>query len=160
MAVWLGLGLATALAGLQQFRSRRPGRLILANALVLALALNAVVQMPGVDASRATAAETFGRAVMAKAPPGGLIFTHGDQDSFAAWYFQIVLRQRADLAVVVEPLLAFDWYRENLAVTYPALAIPAQPATSWRQALSQANRRPVCDTVPDSATALTCQPFP
>lgn len=163
MAVWLGLGLATALAGLQGFRARGPGRLILASGLVLALAFNAVVQTPGVDASQATAAETFGRAVMAKAPPGGLIFTHGDQDSFAAWYFQIVLRQRPDLAIVVEPLLAFDWYRENLAATYPGLAmpaIPAQPAASWRQALSQANRRPVCDTSPDAAEVLTCQPFP
>jgi hypothetical protein len=160
LAVWLGLGLATALAGMQQFRARRAGRLILVSGLVLALTVNAVAQTRGVDASHATAAETFGRTLMAKAPAGGLIFTHADRDSFAAWYFQIVLRQRSDLAIVVEPLLAFDWYRENLAVTYPGLVIPAQPAAAWRLALSGANRRPVCDTLPDAAEALICQPFP
>ena len=160
LAVWLGLGLATALAGMRQFALRRPARLALVAGLVLAVAINAASHLPSVDASQQTAAEDFGRAVMQQAPRAGLIFTHADKDTFAAWYFHFALGQRPDVAIVVEPLLNFEWYRTNLSATSAGLVIPAQPEPTWRQALIAANPRAVCDTHPNEAQALTCQPPP
>jgi hypothetical protein len=158
LALWLGLGLASALAALGRFHARRPARLALAAGLVVTLAYDAVKDLPGVDASRDQAAEAFGQAVMQQAPADGLIFTHADQDTFAAWYFHAALGQRPDLAVIVEPLLEFDWYRTNLSASDSGLIVPTQPAPSWRQAIITANARAVCDT--HSAAdqpALTCQ---
>jgi hypothetical protein len=109
-----------------------------------------------VDASRNLAAEKFGATLMEGAAPGALIFTHADRDTFAAWYFHFALGRRPDVAVLVEPLLSFDWYRDNLRATYPGLSVPGQTSTTWRAALSQANARPVCDTLLDSAVGLAC----
>ncbi len=159
LAIWLGLGLASALASLGAVGPRQPARLVLVSGLILTLALNAVGQLPAVDASRDTAAEAFGQAVMQQAPPGALIFTHADQDTFAAWYYRFALAQRPDTAVVVEPLLEFEWYRTNLAASASGLIVPTQAAPSWRQALVAANRRTVCDTHPQAGEqVLTCQP--
>ena len=158
LAVWLGLGLASALGGVRRLRRRRPARLGLAGGLILAVAVNAAAQLPAVDASHDRAAEAFGQAVMRLAPPGALVFTHADRDTFAAWYYRFALGQRPDTLVVVEPLLQFDWYRADLAAA-GGLHMPAQGSPSWRQALTAANARAVCDTQPDAAgPALACQP--
>ena len=103
------------------------------------------IQWPVVDASHDLSAEAFGSALMQQAPPNSLIFTHADKDTFAAWYFHTALGQRADVTVIVEPLLVFDWYRINLSASEPRLVVPARPAPSWRQAILAANARPVCD---------------
>jgi hypothetical protein len=158
LAIWLGLGFASALANLRRFRARRPVRLALAAGLVATLAYDAVRNLPGVDASHDMAAEAFGQSVMQQAPADGLIFTHADKDTFAAWYFHAALGQRPDVAVIVEPLLEFGWYRTNLSASDARLIVPAQPAPSWRQAIITANARAVCDS--HSAAdqpALTCQ---
>jgi Protein of unknown function (DUF2723) len=160
LAIWLGVGLATALANLRRLGAKRPARLALAGGMIGVLGLNAAGRLPAVDASRATAAEAFGRAIMQQAPPAGLIFTHGDQDTFAAWYFHFALGLRPDVSVIVEPLLDFEWYRTNLAASDPSLVMPTQPAPSWRQAIASANLRAACDAHPDAAQALTCQPPP
>ena len=145
MAVWLGLGCATALASLEQYRARRPVQLALLAGLLVTLGYGAARQWPQVDASRDRAAEDFGMALMRQAPPNSLIFTHADKDTFAAWYFHLALGQRPDVTVIVEPLLEFDWYRINLSASEPRLVVPARPAPSWRQTILAANARPVCD---------------
>ncbi len=164
LAVWLGLGAATALEQLPgPPATQRLARLLLIGLLGVTLALNALQQHPGVDASQDTAAENFGRAAMEQAPPNALIFTQADRDTFTLWYFHLALGQRPDAAVIVEPLLSQAWYRKNLADVYPTLTVPtaASPAT-WRQALTAANPRPVCDTAPDATApeGLRCSAGP
>jgi hypothetical protein len=157
LAIWLGLGLATALANLRRLKRPFPAQTIVCGGLALSILVNGASRLPGVDASRADpAAEKFGEAVMQAAPPGSLIFTHADRDTFAVWYFHFALGQRPDVAVVVEPLLVFDWYRDNLRSVYPSLSVPAQAATTWREAVSSSNVRPVCDAHLDTPSALTC----
>ncbi len=145
MAVWLGLGCASALASLENYRVRRPARLVLMAGLVATLGYGAARQWPLVDASRDLAAQAFGTALMRQAPPNSLIFTHADKDTFAAWYYHLALGQRPDVTVIVEPLLEFDWYRINLSASEPRLVVPAQPEPTWRQAILAANAGPVCD---------------
>lgn len=153
-ALWLGWGVAAALEAL----SRRPHpaltRPLLLGGLGLMLALNAATNWRTVDASRDTRAEDFGRAVLAAAPSRAVLVTHGDRDTFTLWYFHFALRQRPDVAVVVEPLLGFDWYQTSLRTTYPDLADLAVGG-DWRAALAAAGRA-VCDTPADGVGALHC----
>jgi len=164
MAVWLGLGAATALEHMPgSAATQRLARPLLIGLLGVTLALNARQQRRGVDASQDTAAESFGRTAMEQAPPGALIFTQADRDTFTLWYFHLALGQRPDAAVIVEPLLSQAWYRKNLADLYPTLAVPTEADTAnWRQALTAANVRPVCDTAPNATApeGLRCSAGP
>jgi len=154
----LALSLGWGVAALLNTLAARPRRAVTVPALVgvllVALGLNAARHWPAVDASRDRRAEDFGRAVLAAAPAQAVIVTQGDQDTFALWYFHFALRQRPDLAVVVEPLLAFDWYRATLRATYPDLP-ELSSGTDWRVTLEAAGRR-LCDPRVDTAPALVC----
>lgn len=157
LAVWLGLGVATALEGL-------PARLtgmapVLVCVFLLTLLANAGLTLPRVDASRDWRAETFGRTVMAQAPANAVIFTDGDRGVFALWYFHFALGQRPDVAVIVDVLRVFKWYQESLSATYPDLIIPDywEWTIAWKQALIAVNNgRPACVADPDAEVALVC----
>jgi MFS family permease len=156
LSVWLGLGLAAAMAGIRQRQWSIAARLAVCGGLALAILVNAVRQLPDLDASRDTSAESFGEAVMDSAPPAALVFTQADRDTFAAWYYHFALGRRPDVAVIAEPLLIFGWYRDNLRFSYPELAVPDEPAADWRSALVDSNVRPVCDTALQDAVAIRC----
>ncbi len=158
LAIWLGLGVATALEGL-------PARLAgmapaLACVFLLTLLANAGLTLPRVDASRDWRAETFGRTVMAQAPANALIFTDGDRGAFSLWYFHFALGQRPDVAVIVDVLRVFKWYQESLSATYPDLIIPDswEWTVAWKQALIAVNKgRPACVAAPEAEAALVCE---
>lgn len=155
-AVWLGLGVATAL---ERIPTSSTGLTVLClTTFVLLLTVNAAGHLPEVDASRNSDAEVFGRAVMTQAPPQALIFTEGDRDTFSLWYFHFALKQRPDVAVIVNPMLGFTWYRDNLRATYPDLKLPAEPAGAWKAAVIAANQRVACDTYPEAAIVIVCHP--
>jgi Protein O-mannosyl-transferase TMEM260-like len=156
-AVWVGLGVAAALEALPPALAQfRPAVLC---AFLLTLLLNAGGHLLGVDASRDARAEDFGRTALAGAPPGALIFTHADRDTFSLWYFHFALGQRRDVAVLVAPMLGFDWYRASLRDTYPDLVLPRQSAEPWQQAVTAANvGRAWCDAQLDGGAPLVCSP--
>ena len=123
---------------------------------IVALFFNAVPAMARVDASRDDTAERFGRAVLEGAPPGAIIMSSEDRYSFALWYWREAAGARRDLIVVVERLLPFDWYRDQLRWTYPDVQLPARPGTGWADELIRLNDRPVCRTFPDQNEVLIC----
>lgn len=156
-AIGLGWGIELLLEAIAR---RARWSLALAGAgMLLLLFLHASLTLPQVDASQDRRAEAFGRAVMGTAPASALLFTAGDEETFALWYFHFALGQRPDVVVVNEPLLAFDWYRQTLQRTYPALVVPGQ-AAAWRPSLVEANHLPECDARRDVPGALTCIPSP
>jgi hypothetical protein len=61
-------------------------------------------------------------ALLAAAPPAAILLTPGDETGFALAYFHYVERQRADIILVDDHLLAFEWYRRRLKNHYPELA--------------------------------------
>ncbi len=154
LALWLGWGVAALLQTLSGLPRRRLTQPVLVGGLVLALGANAAAHWPEVDASRDDRAEAFGRAVLAAAPAEAVVVTHGDQDTFALWYFHFALGQRPDLAIVVEPLLGFDWYRATLRATYPALPVIVSDG-DWRAAVAVTGRA-LCDAQVDALPALVC----
>ncbi|MCC7053115.1 MAG: DUF2723 domain-containing protein [Gemmatimonadaceae bacterium] len=53
--------------------------------------------------------------LLAHVPPGGTLFTAGDNDSYPVWYRQAVDSVRRDVSVVVVPLLPAAWYARQSA---------------------------------------------
>jgi hypothetical protein len=157
-AIWIGLGAAVLLG----WAGRWHALAIPAVALALALALigRAPATSRTVDASADERAIAYGRAALAAAPIGAIVISAADRDTFPLWYYHYALGQRADLAVIVEPLLDFDWYRQNLRAVYPGLRIPDAPGTEWAAALAAANpsRGPICRTDIEARPPLLCKP--
>ncbi len=159
IAIWLGMGMATALEAISGAAKWRGWVHLAAAAVVLSTLINAGRHLPEVDGRRDGRAESFGRAAMRAAPAGAMLFTQGDRDTFALWYFHFALGERPDVRVIVEPMLGYEWYRASLRSTYPALVLPAQAAGTWRQALRAANGdRPECEAWPDGPVPLACIP--
>lgn len=88
---------------------------------VLPLALGlvpALTNRPVADRTAEPAAllpRTFARLLLDAVPPGGVLVTAGDNDSFPVWYLQQVEDYRSDVSVVTVPLLGAPWYRASLA---------------------------------------------
>jgi hypothetical protein len=156
VTIWLGIGAATGLESWPNAGGRRWLQAGAVCALAATILFNAILQLPHLDASQDQRAEVFGRGVLAQAPAGALIFTQGDRDTFTLWYFHFALKARPDVAVVVEPLLDFAWYRDNLRRTYPALAWPREANSPWREAIVSANPKAVCDAQADGDPILHC----
>jgi hypothetical protein len=115
-----------------------------------------------VDPRKDTAAADYVERYLRAAPPGALLLTSGDADTFPLWYAHFGLHQRPDLRVVTPPLGQFAWYRETLVRTYPDLAVP-DTGGGWEQRLPGLNPgRPVCRSrsdPPGSATVVfECKP--
>lgn len=155
-ALWIGLGAHRLLAWASAWRPR----LALPAALVLVglLLWPAPATLRAVDASQDRRAIDFAAGVLASAPAGAVVLTSGDEDTFPLWYAHYAAGQRPDVAVVVEPLLDFGWYRAVLRATYPERALP-DGAAGWAAGLALAGREPgrVCATVvADGAAPLRC----
>ena len=160
LPVWmtLAIGLGAGVAGcleiiLVRWRWLAPSAVTLAGMAIFA---NAIPAMAFADASRSGEAERFGQAVLSGAPLDAIVITQEDRDSFALWYWREAANQRRDLVVIVERLLRFDWYRDQLRWTYPDLSIPAEAGEGWLDGLVKSNQRPVCRTLLDRPEVLDC----
>jgi len=73
----------------------------------------------------ASLARIAARAWLEPLPPGAVLLTGGDNDSFPLWYLQLVEGVRPDVATVTTPLLGADWYRAEVAERHGLLPIEA-----------------------------------
>ena len=113
-----------------------------------AIAARAPLTPSKVDASTDLRAQGYGLGAMQQAPEGAIILTWQALDAFPLWYYHYALGIRPDVAIIVVPLMQFDWYTEQLHILYPDLALPtremlaldpsgwASPPEFWK--------RPVC----------------
>ena len=155
-AIWVGTGLG----GLMEAFSKRFH--VIGLAVGLAITLTFLLQgwkaWPQVDASHDQRAESFGRSVLAFAPPHAIVFAKGDEAVFTMWYFQYALHNRPDLAVVSTDLLQFTWYLQTLRSTYPDLNLPGP--FPFTETVVEANPgRPVCYVQYVQAPEINCLPF-
>jgi hypothetical protein len=149
--LWAGIGLVTvARAFLQQGRQRFIPALPFALTLVpVALNWNAASRRGGPDALLAA---DFAYDLLNTAPPYGVLFTYGDNDTFPLWWGQEVAGIRRDVTVICLALANTDWYirqmRENPVrsvdrKTLPPIwqgavrPIPTQPLHAMTDAMIQ-----------------------
>ena len=115
---------------LLQTSSLRPIWRRLALAVLLLLPLVSLARhWPGADLSDDHSVTVYLKDVLDAVSPGGLVVVRGDQPTFSLWYALYAEDLRPDVTVVSGPLLAYIWYREELRLTYPHLAVP-EPLTS------------------------------
>jgi hypothetical protein len=155
-AMWIGLGVDRALRATTRLH---PFAAPVATAgLAILLAWRAVAIMPQVDASQDRRAIIYATSVLASAPQNAIVVSDSDLDTFPLWYYHYALGARPDIAVLVDPLLDFDWYRRNLRAVYPTLQIPDSTTQSPLDALAAANpQRKLCHASATDDRALACE---
>lgn len=155
-AIWIGLGVERILGAVGR-RSRWAARLIVL-ALVVSVVWRASTVAQRVDASGDRRAIVYARGVLAALPASAIMATSSDLDTFPLWYYHYALGERPDIVVVVEPLLEFSWYRDNLRAVYPALRIPERASSSWLEAIASANSASgrLCRSDPGRSERVEC----
>lgn len=131
--VWVAIGLADLIRDLMP-RVRGAARGAVLGLFALAavpLVLNARVASRH-GGPEATFARDFARALLQSVPPGGILFTWGDNDTFPVWYAQAVEGVRRDVTVVCLALAETPWYMRQLRDNPREPVDSASLAAIWR----------------------------
>jgi hypothetical protein len=122
-ALWMAWGAYSVLRELAS--PIRTGRAAVRLGMVLLLALpvmSVASRWRDMDLSTDREAYLTAEAMLQAAAPDGLILSRGDSHTFSLWYVRYGLRQRPDVDIIDSNLLAFAWYRTDLAARNPELA--------------------------------------
>jgi hypothetical protein len=112
--LWAGIGIAeaarTMMARVPRLGRWAPAMLLLA-LMPIGLNWTAASRCHGPDARLAA---DFAYDLLNSAPPYGILFTYGDNDTFPLWWAQEVAGIRRDVTVVCLALANTDWYMRQL----------------------------------------------
>ena len=153
MAIWIGLGVDWINHAIT---NRFPRIKFVPELLIAMIFLRTLWLIPGMNLSADRDAELYAEKVLMTAPSRAIVFTEGDEATFALWYFHYAYHQRSDLAIVCTDLLAEDWYDRILKYTYPDLMI-ADTASELQIAHDNPQRR-ICTTSLDLRNPVVCSP--
>ena len=156
--LWAGMG-ASLLAGALRrsaptLRRLAPAALMLA-AVPLTLNWSAASRRHGPDA---TLAADFAYDLLNTAPPYGILFTYGDNDTFPLWWAQEVEGIRQDVTVVCLALANTDWYMRQLRDNPVRPVDPVALPPIWRGAIRAPPNWPL-HTMSDSAIAIAMRGY-
>ena len=115
-AIWIGLGVAALYEWINQWVKGKEKPVSIAVSL-LCLGVPVLMAQQNWDdhdrSHRATAVEMAAN-YLNSVGPGGMLVTHGDNDTFQLWYAQVVEGVRTDVRVVNTSLLGTDWYIDQM----------------------------------------------
>jgi hypothetical protein len=140
--LWAGIG-ATAFAAdvARKDWGRKVAPALLLVALVpFALNWSKASRRHGADARLAA---DFAYDLLNTAPPYGILFTYGDNDTFPLWWAQEVEGIRQDVTVVCLALANTDWYMRQLRDNPARQVVPAQLPALWRDSIPERPTRPL-----------------
>ncbi len=127
-SIFIGLGVYALYAELKGLLSPK----ITAPAITI-VALLAVPLLMGYqnwddhDRSDRYTAQSMAKAYLDSCQEDAIIFTIGDNDTFALWYAQDIEGYRTDVRTINTSLLATDWYIDQMKrKTYESEAVPSQ----------------------------------
>ncbi|MCL4508000.1 MAG: DUF2723 domain-containing protein [Chloroflexi bacterium] len=111
LSLCAGLGIAQLVAGLERGRVRA---FIWSGAIAIGLVGSLAIGVHVSSLRGDTEEVRWVRQLLAATPPGAIIQSSTDQETFALWYAQLVLGLRPDVRVVDTRLQAFPWYQKTL----------------------------------------------
>jgi len=156
LALWMARGAMAVLHGVQgwaRFGLRRQLVTVTGVLLLAALPLASVLtRFQAMDLSADYRAYLFADDVLKAAAPDAIMISSGDAQTFPLWYLRYGLGKRADVIVVDRNLLAFDWYRDDLAWQHPELAMVSRAQDAEEAAtilVLEGRRRPIHLTYSD-----------
>ena len=127
-AVWIGIGAYALVQRLKKFnawtRTAAVGVCLAAVPLIMAFQ-----NWDDHDRSNRYTAQSIAKAYLQSIAEdkGAMIFSIGDNDTFALWYAQEIEEFRTDVRTINTSLLATDWYIDQMKrQTYKSPPIPAQ----------------------------------
>ncbi len=136
--LWAGIGLAAfaadAVRAIPRARLVAPALLLVA-LVPVALNWSKASRRHGPDARLAA---DFAYDLLNTAPPYGILFTFGDNDTFPLWWAQEVAGIRQDVTVVCLALANTDWYMRQLRENPVRPVDPAQIPKLWRDSIPPA----------------------
>ncbi len=156
--LWAGMGVGLLAGALLRragaLRRLAPAAFMLA-AVPLILNWSAASRRHGPDA---TLAADFAYDLLNTAPPYGILFTYGDNDTFPLWWAQEVEGIRQDVTVVCLALANTDWYMRQLRDAPMRPVDPAALPQIWRGAVKPPPDWPL-HTMSDSAIAIATRGY-
>jgi len=127
-ATWLGVGIHYLFTTLQRLSNGVRVRAASAFASVLLLCLPFVSlsrNFSSLDLSKDRTAYEYGTKAFEVLEPSAIVIADTDRHTFALWYFSYVVGKRPDVVVLNRTLLGYSWYRDNVRLLYPQIALPS-----------------------------------
>jgi hypothetical protein len=127
-AMWIGFGVYALFDTITAYiKPKIAAPVAIAVALLAAPVLMASQNWDDHDRSEKYTAQAMGKKYLDSVDKNGIIFTIGDNDTFALWYAQSVEGYRTDVRVVNTSLFYADWYINDMKKkAYESDPIPSQ----------------------------------
>jgi hypothetical protein len=140
--LWSGIGATAFAADLarKDWGRRLAPALLLVTFVPVALNWSKASRRHGPDARLAA---DFAYDLLNSAPPYGILFTYGDNDTFPLWWAQEVEGIRQDVTVVCLALANTEWYMRQLRDNPVRQVDSAQVPDLWRDSIPAPPRWPL-----------------
>ncbi|MDR5589323.1 DUF2723 domain-containing protein [Christiangramia sp. SM2212] len=127
-AIWIGFGVYAIFDKLRNSISPKIlAPVVVVVSLLCVPTLLASENWDDHDRSGRDTALTMARMYLDSVDENGILFTIGDNDTFALWYVQQVEKYRTDVRIINTSLLATDWYIDQMKrAAFESDAIPSQ----------------------------------
>ena len=127
-ALWIGFGVYAIYDGLKKYLPKKLAAPIISIAcLLLVPTIMAANNWDDHDRSEKYTAKAMARMYLDSCAENAILFTIGDNDTFALWYAQEIEGYRTDVRVVNTSLFQTDWYIDQMKrKAYESDPIPSQ----------------------------------
>lgn len=114
-AIWIGYGVYALYEVLKDYiKPRTAIPIVLGVTLLAAPVLLATQNWDDHDRSNRRTANSMGRMYLDSCAENAILFTIGDNDTFALWYQQNIEQYRQDVRIVNTSLFQTDWYIDDM----------------------------------------------
>lgn len=114
-AIWIGFGVYALFELVKEYLQPKLALpIVLVAATLAGPILLATQNWDDHDRSGRYTADSMGRMYLDSCDPNAILFTIGDNDTFALWYQQNIKQYRQDVRVVNTSLFQTDWYIDDM----------------------------------------------